>query len=192
MSVTTAVKFSKTDTPKLRSYCFPEDPAAVQFCGSRNWVHMWSTAVNSYTWGSSWNQNSNTLEPKRPQHDGPIAYVIAQQYSSATFISLYFYSNNKNFGTSSKNCIYFCLFHFLKKSLWSERVRLFLNCWDSYCICSCCISNGVNISCPGGKGFCLWTDSYLFVSTHAIARVIHIRKYRVIHHLWTLLQEVIS
>jgi len=45
MSVATVMKFSNTDTPRLRSYCVPEDPAAVQFCGSRNWVHMWSTTV---------------------------------------------------------------------------------------------------------------------------------------------------
>jgi hypothetical protein len=35
---------------------------------------------------SSSNPNSNTLEPDRPQHERPTICVIAQQYSSATFI----------------------------------------------------------------------------------------------------------
>jgi hypothetical protein len=30
------------------------------------------------------------MEPDRPQHDRSVAFVITQQYSSATFVSLYF------------------------------------------------------------------------------------------------------
>jgi hypothetical protein len=41
----------------------------------------------------SLNQNSSTLEPDCPQHDGPAACVIAQQYFSADFVSLLFYSS---------------------------------------------------------------------------------------------------
>jgi hypothetical protein len=44
--------------------------------------------VGIYTRHSSWNSNSNTLEPCRPQHDGPTACVIVQQYSSPTCFSL--------------------------------------------------------------------------------------------------------
>jgi hypothetical protein len=38
---------------------------------------------------------SNTLEPDRPQHDRPIACVIAQQHSSATFVSLRYHSRKE-------------------------------------------------------------------------------------------------
>ena len=40
---------------------------------------------------SSSDPNCSTLEPDRPQHYHPAACVIAQQYSSATFISLDFH-----------------------------------------------------------------------------------------------------
>lgn len=36
-----------------------------------------------------------TLEPLLPQYVIPAAYVIAQQYSSATFVSLRLHSNKK-------------------------------------------------------------------------------------------------
>jgi hypothetical protein len=36
---------------------------------------------------SCWNPNSNTLETDRPQQERPAACVIAQQYSSPTFVS---------------------------------------------------------------------------------------------------------
>ena len=39
---------------------------------------------------SDWNPNSNTLEPDRPRHDRSAAHVIAQQCSSANFVSLRF------------------------------------------------------------------------------------------------------
>jgi len=45
------------------------------------------------------------VEPDGPQHDGPAASVIAQQYSSDAFISLCFYSQKRKFGTYSKNFI---------------------------------------------------------------------------------------
>jgi hypothetical protein len=40
-----------------------------------------------YTRESSWNENWSTLEPDRPQHDCLAVCVIAQQYSSATYVS---------------------------------------------------------------------------------------------------------
>jgi hypothetical protein len=51
----------------------------------------------------------NTLELNRPQHERPAACVIAQQYSSATFVSLRTHSRKK------KNSAYIFkmfLFHF--------------------------------------------------------------------------------
>jgi hypothetical protein len=37
------------------------------------------------------------METDRPQHERPTAYVIAQQYSSATLISLRFHSCKEKF-----------------------------------------------------------------------------------------------
>ena len=53
------------------------------------------TIVSVYTMKSSWNSNSNTMKCDRPQHDHPSACVIAQQYSSASFISRRFNSSKK-------------------------------------------------------------------------------------------------
>jgi hypothetical protein len=70
----------------LRSSYVPEDPAQAEFCASRNSVYIWST-VTVYIKDSSLNPNSNTLEPGWPQNVRSATYVIAQQYSSATFVS---------------------------------------------------------------------------------------------------------
>jgi hypothetical protein len=57
------------------------------------------------------NTNTNTLKPYLPQHDLPTACVIAQQYSSKTFVSLCFYYCKEKFGAPYKNIIsYFCNF----------------------------------------------------------------------------------
>jgi hypothetical protein len=58
----------------------------------------------------SLNPNSNSLAPDRPQHDSPTACVIAQQYSSATFVSLLSHSHQKIFGVLSKMLFIFTLF----------------------------------------------------------------------------------
>jgi hypothetical protein len=52
--------------------------------------------VNART--SSRNPNYKTLKCYQPQHDRPAACVIAQQYSSATFVSLRFHSGKKKIG----------------------------------------------------------------------------------------------
>jgi hypothetical protein len=70
-----ALSFQITDTP-LRS---------ARSGASWNWVCVWST-VYVYTRVSCWNPNSNTLAPDRQHHDRPAACVIAQQYSSPTFV----------------------------------------------------------------------------------------------------------
>jgi len=38
------------------------------------------------------------MEPDRPQHDLPAAFVIAQQYSSATFVTLRVHYHKEKFG----------------------------------------------------------------------------------------------
>jgi len=55
-------------------------------------------------------QNCNTLELNRPQRDRPTTCVIAQQYSSATFVSLRFHSCKDKFDTRFKNVIIFFMF----------------------------------------------------------------------------------
>jgi hypothetical protein len=50
-------------------------------------------------------RDPSTLEPDRPQHDRPAASVIAQQYSSATFVSLRSHSWKEMFGVHFRNFI---------------------------------------------------------------------------------------
>jgi hypothetical protein len=45
------------------------------------------------------------MEPDEPQHDRPLACVIAQQYSSAIFVLLRFHSSKEEFGPRFKNII---------------------------------------------------------------------------------------
>jgi hypothetical protein len=50
-----------------------------------------------YTRQLSQNTNSKTVEPDRFQRDRPAASVIAQQYSSANFVSLLSHSRKEKF-----------------------------------------------------------------------------------------------
>jgi len=59
---------------------------------------------------SSWRPNPLTLELYRPQNDRPAAYVIAQQYSSATLVSLLFQSRKEKFNARLKKNINSLLF----------------------------------------------------------------------------------
>jgi len=89
-------KSSVKTLPDFRSIYVPEGPAQVKFCARRNWVRTrWNIYV--YTRQSSWNPNSNTLEPDRPQHDRPAACVIAQQYFSITLVILRCHSHKEEF-----------------------------------------------------------------------------------------------
>jgi len=51
---------------------------------------------------SSLNPNSNTMECDRRKHNSPASCVIAQQYSSTTFVSLGFHSHKEKFGVRLK------------------------------------------------------------------------------------------
>jgi hypothetical protein len=62
---------------------------------------------------------SSTLDPDRPQHDRPVTCVIAQQYSSAIFVSLRFQSRKTILGDTL-----FFIFYFLNV-LKSESVTHF-------------------------------------------------------------------
>jgi hypothetical protein len=66
------------------------------------------------------NPRSKTLEPDRLQHDRPAACVIAQQYSSATFVSLRFHSRREKFGKIRK-CYYINFTYFLQN--WVRKLR---------------------------------------------------------------------
>ena len=50
---------------------------------------------------------SNTLEPDGRQHDISTAYVIAQQYSSATLVLLRFHSDKKKMRRAFQSAITF-------------------------------------------------------------------------------------
>jgi hypothetical protein len=63
---------------------------------------------------SIWKPNSHALESDRPHHAGAAADVIAQQYSSATFVSLRSHSGKKEIGTFQK--FPFLHFHFKKNA----------------------------------------------------------------------------
>jgi len=66
----------------------------VDFCESLNCVYTWST-MHVYTRVHFWSPKSITLERDWKQHDRYAAYVIAQQYSSATCLSLRFHTGRK-------------------------------------------------------------------------------------------------
>ena len=108
------------------------------FSWSRNWVYVWST-IYVYTRKSSWNPNSSTLEPDRPQYDHPDAGVIAQQYSSATFVSVCFHSRIERFTALFKAIV----FNFLKIFLISRKsevvwLNIALSRGVSGCLCVFC------------------------------------------------------
>jgi hypothetical protein len=85
-----------------------------------------------YTREWSWNANSNTPEPDRPQHDRPATCVIAQQYSSTTFVSLRFYSRKKKIRPRFQKC-------FIPISF---SLALKLRAWN--CITWRCVSRGAS------------------------------------------------
>jgi hypothetical protein len=74
-------------------------------CGQL-YVYAWS-AICIFAWESRWNPNSKTLEPDQRQHDRPVACVIAQQYCSATFVSLCSHSRKEKFGGFQKRYFIF-------------------------------------------------------------------------------------
>jgi len=89
------------------------------FGWSRNCICVWLT-IYVYTWESSWNPNSNALEPDRPLRHSPTTSVIAQQYSFATFDSWRFLSNKEKFGVHVIIWVYFIYYYyFLLLSLFS-------------------------------------------------------------------------
>jgi hypothetical protein len=57
--------------------------------------------------------NTNTLESHRPQNHHLAACVFAQQYSSATFISLRFHSRKEKFSAHFKHII-ISIFYFFE------------------------------------------------------------------------------
>jgi hypothetical protein len=52
---------------------------------------------------------AETSEPVRRQQDRPVACVVAQQYSSATCVSVLFHYRTEKFGARFKNPISICL-----------------------------------------------------------------------------------
>ena len=103
--------YNNTDTsPDLRNTNAPLDQckySCEQFVNDYAYV----SSIYFYTRESSWNPNSSIIEPDRPQHERPAAPVVAQQYSSATFISQRFHTRQGKVWRSYKNIIdsfFFC------------------------------------------------------------------------------------
>ena len=95
-----------TDTQLLTQYLRSGRPGA-----SLNWVHIRST-MHVYTRESSWKPNSNRSEPDRPHYDSPAACVIAQDYSSATFLSFRFNFRKEKLGGRFKIVTLHFLFYY--------------------------------------------------------------------------------
>lgn len=100
----------------LRNSYVPEGPGQWEFCAFRYRVCIWST-IFVYTWQSSWNPNSNTLQLHQTQHDRPVSCVIAQQYSSAILLLYSFHSRRENFGARFENVISFFIPPFLNRAV---------------------------------------------------------------------------
>jgi hypothetical protein len=69
--------------------------------------HTGDNTYHVFTRQSSCKPNSITPEPDRPQHDRYTACVIAQQYSSATFVPLRFHCHKEKFGAHLKKKLLF-------------------------------------------------------------------------------------
>ena len=90
-----------TNTARLIAVVYSfvtEGSAASRNSAQKSWI------VYVYTKESSWNRDSDILEPDRPQFDKPAGCVVAQQYSSATFVISRCYSpgGGKKLGTVFK------------------------------------------------------------------------------------------
>ena len=70
--------------------------------------------IHTYIRESRWNSKSDTLGHDRLQHDRPVACVITQQYSSATFVLLRFDSRAEKFGALLKMLFHFFFFYFVQ------------------------------------------------------------------------------
>jgi hypothetical protein len=75
---------------------FREGPEEVEFCPNMDCSCVGSNR-HVQTTGFRWGPNFNSMESCRPQHELPTAFFIAQQHSSATFVSLLFNSSKEIF-----------------------------------------------------------------------------------------------
>jgi len=112
-----------------------------------------------------WRPNSSTPEPDRPQQDRHAAYVVAQQYSSATFVSLRFHSGNGNVDAFKK--WYFSVFALYWNCLpWnciSRRVRVTDYSRKNF-------SEPLALSCSDSFSRCLWEDSNIVCMCVCVCR----------------------
>jgi hypothetical protein len=87
--------YKNTDIPRLT-----QQLSSVK--SSRN--HVLCKMEFTHLVNCNWNSNLNTTEPDWQQHDCPVACVMAQQYSPATFASLCFQFHKETFGDHFKKC----------------------------------------------------------------------------------------
>jgi hypothetical protein len=115
-----SLTYSPETAPTYAVLNVPVGPRQVEFCSSPNWVHICSTMYVGLYARHILNhvcrpickgvqlesKLPNTLEPDRPQYDHPTECVIAQVYSSATFVSQRFQSREEKFGARFKNATF--------------------------------------------------------------------------------------
>jgi hypothetical protein len=95
-------------------------------------MHMVNYTVHVYASTSTWNPNSNILMPDRAQNDRPATCVIAQQYSSAIFVSLHFYCQWQKLGAFIKTVsIPFIFFKLFSPKLRNVKSRFFGDRWHT-------------------------------------------------------------
>ena len=98
---------------------------------------------------SSWKPNSDALGSDRAHNARTVADVIAELYSSTTFVSLRSHSHNKESGTFQK--CHFLHFHF-KKCL-----SLKFRNWKLCKVGSICTANGLSLGHPHQRiSRCQW------------------------------------
>jgi hypothetical protein len=81
-----------------------------------------------YATHSSWNPNSSTLEPYQLQLGRTSACVIAQQYSSSTFVSLRFHFRKEILARILKMLLFYFLITVCLK-LYNQKVRKSGSVW---------------------------------------------------------------
>jgi hypothetical protein len=81
----------------LRSIHVPEDPVQVEFCPSWNSEYKWPT-ICGY-------RKKVQLKSRLEHKEISSPPVIAQHYSSATFVSMHFTSRDEQYGARFKSFI---------------------------------------------------------------------------------------
>jgi hypothetical protein len=111
----------------------PEDLMQVDICASLNCVHIWSIIREGYVYVMECSSipNSSTLGSHWPLCDRPAAYVIAQQYPSASSCHCIVIAERKNWAPLWKKSLYSIFKFFL--CAFAKIAKATFNCVMSVC-----------------------------------------------------------